>query len=121
MLIETSIGEVIDKLSILLIKKNKIKDNDKLKFVLDEIKTIENSLISLDIEDYVNELNEVNLKLWEINDKRKEMISQKIFNEEYLQLTIQESSINDQRFLIKKKINESLNSNIKEQKSYNWL
>ena len=120
-MISTSIGEVIDKLSILIIKSKKIVDLDKLSYVLKELEEIRFSVKKIEDEEFnifLKKLIKINEKMWKVNDKRKLLISNQEFTDEYLELTKSESLLNDQRFKIKNEINNLYNSEIKEQKSY---
>ena len=118
--LEISIGEAVDKLSILIIKKNKISCKSKLEHIQNEISSIEKSICHIDFKLSLDEIMPINEKLWEINDKRKKMIEIYELNEEFIELSIQESKINDTRFKIKQKIDIKFESYIQEQKSYNW-
>jgi hypothetical protein len=120
MLIEISIGEIIDKLSILLIKKSKIEDQEKQVYINEELENILKCLKKSKIKykKYLKKITKINLKLWEINDKRKLMIKEKNKGKKFINMSIKESLLNDKRFLIKKEINEKFQSKIKEQKSY---
>lgn len=120
-MIATSIGEVIDKLSILIIKSKKIVDLDKLSYVLKELEEIRFAVKKIEDEEFnifLKKLIKINEKMWKVNDKRKLLISNQEFTDEYLELTKSESLLNDQRFKIKNEINNLYNSEIKEQKSY---
>ena len=120
MKIEVSIGELLDKLSILTIKSKRIKDESKLKNInteLEELKTsfsIENS----EFIELFNELIDVNEKLWVIEDKLRQKEREKIFDDEFISLARSVYFTNDKRSEIKKAINKKTNSYIVEEKSY---
>ena len=118
--IEVSIGEAIDKLSILLIKLEMISSKEKLEHIKKEIDIIQKELLSIEISNELKEIKEINKKLWNVNEKRKKMIEDNIFDNDYLELTKQESILNDERFKIKQNINFKFDSFIQEQKSYGW-
>jgi hypothetical protein len=119
-----SVGEILDKYSILHIKSTKINDQNKLLYILKELeiikKIIQDNLIDLHHQ-LIQELIQLNTAMWLCNDERKEKINANIFDDEYLQLTIQESKLNDQRFAIKQQIDSTFNSDLREQKNYLWL
>lgn len=116
--IDVSVGEAIDKLSILMIKSKNISDKEKLTYILSELDEIKNALRDIEYVDFLNQLINVNSQMWDVNDRRKILISNHEFTEEYLELTKRESLLNDLRFKIKNQINHNFNSEIKEQKSY---
>ena len=120
MRIEVSIGEIVDKLSILLIKKNKIKDKDKLSNVLNECnylsKIVFNEL-KIEQEDF-SDLFYVNEELWNIEDKLREKEKNKEFDEEFIGLARKVYYTNDRRAEIKKLINTKYKSGFIEEKSY---
>lgn len=124
MKVEVSIGEVLDKISILEIKNEKIKDEKKLihiKHELEELKKelkIENIVVD---EKLYEELKLVNRELWRTEDILREKERSKLYDSEFIHNAEMDSVLNDQRFLIKNKINNHYDSNIKEQKSYNHL
>ncbi len=122
-LAEISAGELIDKITILEIKKERIKDKEKLV-------EVEKELISLKltkkkfilnenlISNYINELKNINNKLWDVeNGKRAEEKKQE-FGKEFISLARDVYKLNDQRAKIKLSINNTLGSNIKEVKSH---
>tara|TARA_R110000868_G_scaffold374876_1_gene639341 strand:+ start:3916 stop:4287 length:372 start_codon:yes stop_codon:yes gene_type:complete len=120
MRIEVSIGEIVDKLSILLIKKNKIKDKNKLSNVLNECnylsKIVFNEL-KIEQEDF-SDLFFVNEELWNIEDKLREKEKNKEFDEEFIGLARKVYYTNDRRADIKKLINTKYKSGFIEEKSY---
>ena len=122
--VNVSIGEVVDKITILNIKIEKIKDKTKLKYLRNEKAILENKLKSIDVKDQekfeklFNELYEVNLSLWDIEDDIRIYEKNKNFNQEFIDLARSVYITNDKRFEIKDKINQLFNSSIREVKSY---
>jgi len=120
--VKVSIGEILDKLSILNIKKNKITDKDKLIHVENEYSELyEKSyhfLDSVDVKDLYEKLEYTNNKLWDIEDKIRKLERENIFNNLFIEVARSVYKTNDQRFFYKNKINELTNSEIKEQKGY---
>ena len=122
-LAEISAGELFDKITILEIKKIKIPNKEKLN-------DIEKELISLNetvtkyipdqgkISQLVNELREINLKLWNIEDGKRIAEKNNNFDEKFIELARNVYKFNDRRAKIKLVINETLGSNIREVKSY---
>lgn len=117
-----SVGELLDKLSILSIKKNRLTNPDKLFQVEKEFSYLhELSKPFLGVKDYFNlydDLVSVNSKLWEIEDKIRVCEKNKKFDEEFIELARSVYYTNDERFELKNKINLLSNSEIQEQKSY---
>jgi hypothetical protein len=120
--IPVSVGELLDKLSILRIKTIKIQNPEKIEKVTHEYKLLhELSQNYLGVKEYFNlydDLIATNSKLWEIEDKLRVLEKQKIFNKEFIELARKVYYTNDERFEIKNKINLLLDSEIQEQKSY---
>jgi hypothetical protein len=120
--IPVSVGELIDKLSILHIKKTKIFNNEKLKFINEEFELLYNfSSVYLNDEKISSlyfKLVDTNLKLWEIEDELRVIELTKDFNSTFIELSRQVYHTNDERFSIKNKINELTDSEIREQKDY---
>lgn len=120
--IPISVGELLDKLSILHIKKDKIQDSDKVKKVKIEYELLYTiSEPFLGIKEFFNlydDLIKTNSELWEIEDKLRIFEKQKLFNQEFIELARAVYYTNDERFEIKNKINAISNSEIQEQKSY---
>ena len=120
---EISAGELVDKITILQIKKEKIKNADKLKEIEKELssldqtykKYIPNSSI---ITKLFGELKNINQKLWDIEDGKRAAEKNNNFNDEFIQLARNVYKFNDERAKVKLAINTSLGSNIKEVKSY---
>ena len=119
MLIEISIGEVLDKISILAIKLNKIQDTDKLRNVSKELSYLTMS-IDKDLleDDLYTQLCGVNMRLWEIEDDIRECERKGQFNNEFIRLARAVYHRNDERAEIKKKINLKYGSQFVEEKSY---
>lgn len=118
--IPASLGEVLDKISILKIKNEMIKDAEKLV----EIKNEEVQLTKrveaegLDLKDFLEELLQVNRKLWKIEDDIRELERKGQFDKDFIELARSVYITNDQRFDIKNRINLKFGSDIKEVKSY---
>tara|TARA_B100000579_G_scaffold433584_1_gene452636 strand:- start:1133 stop:1531 length:399 start_codon:yes stop_codon:yes gene_type:complete len=115
-----SLGELIDKITILEIKKKNMTGN-KLKNVLKELKLLENILqdknLEIDIE-LINNLKETNKILWEIEDNIRIKESKQEFDKEFIQLARSVYKENDRRATLKKEINLKYNSTLVEEKSY---
>ncbi len=122
--IESSIGELLDKISILKIKKKKISTESKLINIeneLDSLSEIANKFMEVDplaFENFMKELVEVNSNLWETEDKIRVMEKTKNFSEDFIQLARSVYFTNDKRFEIKSKINNFYESEIVEEKQY---
>ena len=122
-LVEISVGELLDKISILEIKSEKIKDPEKLNFINDEYKILKDQLqanIKLDtvIENLYNSLKEINLKLWTIEDDKRLCEKNSNFGEKFIKLSRDVHFLNDERAKIKLEINNITGSKIKEIKEY---
>ena len=122
-LTEISAGELLDKISILEIKLDNIKDKDKLIEINKEYKSLEetkksNIEVSENLEKLVNQLKEINLKLWNIEEQKRLCEKNSDFGENFIQLSRNVYLNNDKRAKIKSDINKLLGSNIKEVKSY---
>lgn len=116
-----SLGELVDKISILMIKEKMIKDEAKLVHVRHEKNVLENllsSLALLGIDHYLQDMVAINTKLWQIEDDIREKERKKQFDEEFIELARNVYVSNDQRFAIKNKINNDFSSSIVEVKSY---
>ena len=121
--IEVSVGEVIDKITILQIKQRHIKDTIKLKYIEEELNILLEVLEAEEInvsQDLVNELRVINQQLWDTEDIIRDLEKRGEFDDEFIKHARLDAKLNDQRFLIKNKINDS-KSMIKEQKSYEGL
>ena len=122
-LIDVSLGELIDKITILQIKSDNIKDKNKLENIDKELKILENSLQKLDlsyevISKYSDKLKTVNKKLWEIEDDIRDKEAKKLFDSEFISLARAVYITNDQREKVKKEINIEFGSELIEEKSY---
>ena len=120
---EISAGELLDKISILEIKLEKVKDKnalDEIKKEYEMLKKIQNSSIELkdDIKKLFNSIKEVNLNLWDVEDDLRVCEKNKNFGEKFIELARKVYFNNDKRAKIKSEINQILNSNIKEIKQY---
>ena len=122
-LAEISAGELIDKITILEIKKEKISNKEKLEEVNKELISL-NETLKKSINDetkisiYKNNLKNVNLKLWDIEDGKRSAEKKNQFDEKFIELARNVYKFNDERAKIKLAINNALGSNIKEVKSY---
>ena len=122
-LAEISAGELIDKITILEIKKEKIIDKEKLIEVDKELvslnKTLKKSINDESkISSFKKDLKNINLKLWDIEDGKRSAEKNNQFDEKFIQLARNVYKFNDERAKIKLAINNALGSNIKEVKSY---
>ena len=122
-LIEVSVGELLDKISILEIKKNKIKDSEKLKFITEEHTILKNQLVqNVKSDDKLNKLflslKEINAKLWIIEDEKRVCEKNNDFGENFIKLSRDVHFLNDDRAKIKLEINILSGSKIKEIKEY---
>ena len=120
---EISAGELLDKISILEIKIDKIKNKNNLLEVQKEYKSLKktsdsNIEVSDKIKQLSKEINEVNLQLWDIEDKIRICEKNKDFGKNFVELARSVYSTNDKRSKIKSKINEIVGSNIREIKEY---
>ena len=121
--IEISIGEFFDKLTILEIKKERIKDASKLVNINTELDALNELLSSLafsraDVENEVGELKTINEKLWVIEDDIRDKESAKSFDQEFIELARSVYFTNDRRSDVKREINIKLGSDFIEEKSY---
>ena len=122
-LIEVSVGELFDKISILEIKKDRIKDSEKLNFINDEYKVLKNELeknVKMDVklEKFFVALKNINSKLWIIEDDKRKCEKDSNFGEEFIRLSRDIHFLNDTRAKIKLDINNHTGSKIKEIKEY---
>tara|TARA_B100002052_G_C15360088_1_gene366390 strand:+ start:37 stop:426 length:390 start_codon:yes stop_codon:yes gene_type:complete len=121
--IETSAGELLDKITILAIKKEKISDQKSLESINKEYSSLESSVkknikINDEIKDLWAQLKDVNLKLWEIEDEIRLSEKNKKFDQKFIELARSVYKYNDNRAKIKSKINQLSGSSIKEIKQY---
>ena len=122
-LVEVSVGELLDKISILEIKQEKIKDPESLKFITDEYNVLKaelNKNIKTDdnLNNLFNSLKEINSKLWVIEDDKRMCEKNKDFGEKFIKLSRDVHFLNDNRAKIKLEINNYTGSKIKEIKKY---
>ncbi len=124
-LAEISIGELFDKITILEIKKSKIKDKEKINNIEKELNSLNDALkknglnqIEGKLKNLIEDLRNINLELWEIEDAKRLAEKNNNFDEKFIQLARNVYKKNDLRAKIKSEINNHLGSNIKEVKSY---
>ena len=122
-IVEVSIGELLDKISILEIKQEKIKDPEKLKFISDEHAVLKDQLnknvkSNDEIKKLFQSLKEINAKLWVIEDDKRLCEKEKDFTERFIKLSRDVHFLNDDRAKIKLEINNITGSKIKEIKEY---
>jgi hypothetical protein len=118
-LVPISLGELYDKISILLIKQEKISDLKKLENIKIELDLLQDIAEKYDIDGkYHTELYHTNLKLWDVEDKLRIKEKGRIFDDEFRELARSVYHLNDKRSDIKKEINLQYGSNIVEEKSY---
>ena len=120
--IPVSVGELIDKLSILHVKKTKVSNEQKLTFINTEFELLYNMssyyLNDEEISKLYHKLVEINSKLWDVEDELRVIESTKEFDVNFIELSRKVYYTNDERFSVKNKINELTNSDIREQKDY---
>ena len=122
-LVEVSVGELLDKISILEIKQEKIKDSEKLKFINEEHSILKDQLINnVKSDQKLNELfvslKQINAKLWGIEDDKRQCEKEKDFTDNFIKLSRDIHFLNDERAKIKLEINNHTGSKIKEIKEY---
>ena len=122
-LVEVSVGELLDKISVLEIKKEKIKDPEKLKFINDEYnilnEQLKNNVKSDDkLNNLFKSLKEINAKLWVIEDDKRLCEKNSDYGEKFIKLSRNVHFLNDDRAKIKLNINNHTGSKIKEIKEY---
>ena len=122
-LAEISAGELFDKITILEIKSNRISNKEKLKDIEKELSSLRKTVKKYipnqnNISKYINELKNINLQLWDIEDAKRSAEKNQEFGEKFIKLARNVYKFNDERAKIKLAINISLGSNIKEAKSY---
>ena len=122
-LAEISAGELIDKITILEIKKEKIIKKEKLLEIEKELLSLNETMKKFipnnaKISKFKDHLKEINFKLWDIEDGKRLAEKNNIFDEKFIELARNVYKFNDERAKIKLAINESLGSNVKEVKSY---
>jgi hypothetical protein len=122
-LVEVSVGELLDKISILEIKQGKIKDSGKLKFINEEHSILKDQLdknVKSDdiLDNLFQSLKDINSKLWVIEDDKRQCEKDKDFTEKFIKLSRDIHFLNDDRAKIKLEINDHTGSKIKEIKEY---
>ena len=122
-LAEISAGELLDKMTILEIKLDKIRDKENLLEISKEYESLKetkksNIKLTKDLENLIIQLKEINLKLWDFEDKTRICEKNKDFGQTFINLSRSVYLNNDKRANIKSKINKMLGSNIKEVKQY---
>ena len=122
-LVEVSVGELLDKISILEIKKEKIKDSKKLKFITDEhsilkVQLDQNVKSDVKLDGLFQSLKEINAKLWVIEDNKRLCEKNSDFTENFIKLSRDVHFLNDDRAKIKLEVNNYTGSKIKEIKEY---
>ena len=122
-IVEVSVGELLDKISILEIKKEKIKDPEKLKFIVNEYTVLKEQLIKNvksdeKLDNLFKSLKDINAKLWVIEDDKRQCEKDKNFSEKFIKLSRDIHFLNDDRAKIKLEINNYTGSTIKEIKEY---
>ena len=122
-LVEVSVGELLDKISILEIKKEKIKDQNKLKFINEELELLtEKFKKNIKTDNKLNKLfqslKEINNKLWDIENKKRLCEKNSDFGENFIKLSRDVHFLNDKRAKLKLEINNVSGSKLKEIKEY---
>ena len=122
-MIEVSVGELLDKISILEIKKDKIKDPDKLEYILNEHKILKeeynnNIKSTTELNRLFQSLKVINSRLWTIEDDKRKCEKEKDFGKNFIKLSRDVHILNDNRAKIKLEINNLTGSKIKEIKEY---
>ena len=124
MKVEVAIGEIFDKITILDIKLERISDESRLSYVQGEKDVLEEALklegVEIDSELY-QELRDINMKIWDTEAGFREKEAEQEFDDEFVQFARLNAKYNDERFLVKKRINEHYDSPVREQKSYDRL
>ena len=118
---DISVGELIDKISILEIKLEKISDpekNNNIKIELDLLESFYKKIKNNELDEIKDKLKNTNLKLWHIEDEIRACEKNKDFGDNFIELARSVYITNDQRFDLKNSINELFSSEIKEVKSY---
>ena len=122
-LAEISAGELFDKITILEIKKAKISNKEKLNDIERELSSLKETVKKFipdqsNISKYIDDLKNINLRLWDIEDGKRAAEKNKDFGNKFIELARNVYKFNDERAKIKLAINVALGSNIKEVKSY---
>ena len=122
-LVEVSVGELFDKISILEIKKDKVKDEEKLKYIIDEYNLLKEQMVDKvklneKLSVLFDTLKDINSKLWVIEDDKRLCEKNSDFGEKFIKLSRDIHFLNDKRASIKLEINNQTGSKIKEIKEY---
>ena len=122
-LVEVSVGELFDKISILEIKKDKVKDEEKLKYITDEYNLLKEQMVDKvklneKLSGLFDTLKDINSKLWVIEDDKRLCEKNSNFGEKFIKLSRDIHFLNDKRASIKLEINNQTGSKIKEIKEY---
>ena len=124
MQVQVAIGEIFDKITILDIKLERIYDESRLTYVQGEKDVLEEAIklegVEIDSELY-KELRDINMKIWDTEAGFREKEAKQEFDDEFVQFARLNAKYNDERFLVKKRINEHYDSPVREQKSYDRL
>lgn len=120
---EISVGELLDKISILEIKQKNLKDNEKIKIVNKELESLNMTLkndvtMTEEVQSLYQDLKKINSILWDIEDGKRDCERKKDFGDKFIELARSVYIENDNRAKIKNKINQLSGSNISEVKSY---
>ena len=124
MKVEVAIGEVFDKITILDIKLERIKDEKRKENIRRERQNLSDALEAENLTDETklyDNLREINEKIWDTEAGFREKIATQTYDQEFIQYAIDNAKYNDERFLAKKEINEYYRSGVKEEKSYDRL
>ena len=122
-LVEVSVGELLDKITILEIKKEKIKDNESLKFINDEYNILKyefdkNIKFDEKLKKLFNSLKDINSKLWSIEDEKRMCEKNSDFGDLFIKISREIHFLNDERSKVKLEINSYTGSKIREIKKY---
>ena len=122
-IVEVSVGELLDKISILEIKQEKIKDPEKLKYIIYEHSILKEQLeknvqTNDQLEKLFQSLKDINLKLWKIEDKKRLCEKEKKFDENFIKISRDVHFLNDDRSKVKLEINNLTSSKVREIKEY---
>lgn len=116
---QISVGELLDKISILRIKSEKLSDPEKLKHVQHELYALTKETYDVsNSEPWIEKLVKINSELWDIEDKIREKERESQFDSEFIEIARSVYFTNDKRFEVKNEINKFYNSDVKEQKGY---
>ena len=122
-IVEVSVGELLDKISILEIKQEKIKDPEKLKYINYEHSILKEQLeknvqTNDELEKLFKSIKDINLKLWKIEDKKRLCEKEKKFDENFIKISRDVHFLNDDRSKVKLEINNLTSSKVREIKEY---